>query len=225
MNKPVSYFLSEGLLIVLSILLALGANEWRMQASDARNLKKAVTDLSLEISENLALLKGLPEYHRLIGQGLRQSAQGLRESQADHSKTPIELITELDGLRPVLLGYTGHLQSVSWQTAKDRNIVAQLDYETAKALSATYDEQLVAINLMMHKIGDEFSNVEMYKAQDQEAVLSALSATFFEFAAREETLVYLLERNLKILNEQYPKAVRIDQQEEINPSSVEPAQH
>jgi hypothetical protein len=212
MNKPISHFLGEGLLIVFSILLALGANEWRTQANEARNLKKAVTDLSVEISENLTLLEGLPEYHRLIGQGLRQSAEGLRESDADHSKTPVELIMELDGLRPILLGYPGHLQSVSWQTAKDRNIIAQLDYETAKALSATYDEQLVAINSMMRKIGDEFSNIDMYEAQNQEAVLSALSATFFEFAAREETLIYLFEKNLKILNEQYPNAVRTNQQ-------------
>jgi len=166
MNKPIGYFLSEGLLIVFSIMLALGANEWRINASDARNLKKAVTDLSVEISENLDLLEGLPEYHRLIGQGLRQSAEGLRASDADHSKTPVELIMELDGLRPTLLGYSGHLQSVSWKIAKNRNIVAQLDYETAKALSATYDEQLVAINSMMRKIGDEFSNIEMYEAQN-----------------------------------------------------------
>jgi len=35
---------------------------------------------------------------------------------------------------------------------------------------------------------------------------------FFEFAAREETLIYLLENNLKILSEQYPKAIQDDQQ-------------
>jgi hypothetical protein len=214
-NKPISHFLGESLLIVFSIMLALGANEWRTHANDARNLKRAVTDLSAEISENLTLLDGLPEYHRMIGRGLRQSAEGLRESNADHSKTPVELVMELDGLRAVLLGYTGHLQSVSWQTAKDRNIVAQLEYETAKALSATYDEQLVSINSMMRKIGDEFSNIKMYESQNQEAVLTALSATFFEFAAREETLIFLLEKNLTILNEKYPKAVRTDKQDEI----------
>ena len=214
MSKPISHFLGEGLLIVFSILLALGANEWRTHSNDARNLKRAVADLSAEISENLILMEGLPEYHRMIGIGLSQSVEELRKNPEEHSKTPIQLMMKLDGLRNTLLGFSAPLQSVSWQTAKDRGIVAQLDYDTAKALSATYDEQLADISTMMYQIGGGLGDIKMHKAQDQEAILTALSANFFEFAAREESLIYLLEKSQKILHEQYPKAAATDQQGE-----------
>ena len=48
----------------------------------------------------------------------------------------------------------------------------------------------------------------MYSRRDQEAILAALSATFMELASREENLIYLLEKNLERLQQQYPKATK-----------------
>lgn len=213
MGKPVSRFLGEGVLIVFSILLALGVNEWRTRISDAQELNRIAADISKEIGDNLALLDGLPDYHRMIGRGLHQISLRLRDGGAGSGKTAVELFMELDNLRSVLLGLHSPLQSVSWRIAKDRDVIAQLDYETAKVLSTTYDEQLNRVMAMLFSLSDSLSEPVMHKASDQAYILAALAATFQELAAREDYLVRLLEESHSILRANYPEAVADEDQD------------
>lgn len=208
MNKPVSYFLGEGALIVFSILLALGVNEWRIKATDARNLNTAVTDLTFEITENIALFEGIPNYHRLIAKDLAATAQRIRNGEEDSTKTPLELFIGQENLRDIALGLEGPVQSISWQTSKDRNITAQLDYQTAKMLSAVYDQRLPSVEGLIAQITAMIGRTDMHKAEDQAAALLALSAVLTELAAREETLVWQFEKSLARLEKKYPEAVR-----------------
>ncbi len=208
MKKSASYFLGESLLIIFSILLALSGNEWRERYNEGQALKSSVSDLSIEIRDNLALLEGIPDYHRMIAHSLRQSIEAMEENGDSASKMPIELLMAQENLRPTMLGFSTSLQSGSWQMAKDRGIVERLDYDTAKLLFVTYDQQLSSVNEQMFELADRFTEPEMYSRRDQEAILAALSATFMELASREENLIYLLEKNLERLQQQYPKATK-----------------
>ena len=97
MKKPISYFLGEGVLIVFSILLALGVNEWRVHTGEVAEEKKAVADIVAELDENRALFDGIPDYHRAIGQSLMEQINSLED---EDTRTPMEIFKATEGLRP-----------------------------------------------------------------------------------------------------------------------------
>ncbi|MEQ8934382.1 MAG: hypothetical protein RIE56_01150 [Amphiplicatus sp.] len=200
MKKPVGYFLGEGVLIVFSILLALGVNEWRVRAGEAAEERKATADIAAELTENRALLDGLPDYHREIGQALSAVAGGL---DPDEARTPMEIFSNLDMLqRSVIISRLP--QNVAWQIAKDRGVTARFDYETAKALALVYNQQENVVSTY-DKLSDLLIRPEMFAARDQTSTLAPLGAAFSELAARELALINLLNESAVRLNGEAPK--------------------
>ena len=210
MQKPLHYFIGEGILIVFSILLALGVNEWRIRASEADALRDAVQDVAAELAENKAALEGVPAYQREVANLLYAKAAELRKSGDAIDQTPFEIFLSLEGLKPSFLGIESPMQNVSWQTAKDRNVVARLKYETAKELAATYDQQDTGVWSLVIAMGNEFSNREMHIAEEQAAMLMSVASQFNEVASRIETLSWRIDRSLKALNEDYPELLEED---------------
>ncbi len=204
MKKPISYFLGEGVLIVFSILLALGVNEWRVRSGEHAEEKKAVADIAEELRENKALLDDIPGYHRSIGQSLFETVGTLEEGD---TRTPLDIFLSTEGLRSTII-IQRWPQDVSWQVAKDRGVVGRFDYDTAKMLSITYDSQLKSVLSLFDKISELLSRPEMFSARDQGSVLSPLAATFLELAAREEMLLDLMDKTVSDLGEEYPKIVK-----------------
>ncbi len=207
MKKPISYFIGEGVLIVFSILLALGVNEWRVRASAEADERTAAANILAELSENRSLLDGVPEYHREIGQALFQLLETLQHEGVEERRTPIEIFTSLEMLHESII-ISRFPQDVSWQIAKERGVVSRFDYETAKALSMTYEGQREGVVVLYGEIANLLSRSEMFIAKDQAAALAPLAATFSEAASREELLVYLLDRNIDLMIEKYPKAAK-----------------
>ena len=222
MNKPISYFIGEGLLIVFSILMALGVNEWRVRNGQHAEEHKAVADIAAELVENRALLDGLPDYHRSVGNALNQLAQDLGSAETADPRTPIELFMSLDNLRPSVI-IQQPPQDVSWQTAKDRGVAARFDYETAKTLSLAYDSQMSSVNDVYEEVNRSLIRPDMYKAQDQDAALGPLIALFYEMSAREVGLMERIDQSLAALREDYPKTTA--KAIGPSPSSGEPAPH
>ncbi|GEM_PF-1900154 len=221
MNKPWHYFLGEGFLIVFSILLALGVNEWRQRSGQYAEEQKAVADIAVELLENQKLLEGVPDYHRAVAADLNKAVRALSNPEAEETRTPIEIFMGLESLQPTVIIKQGP-QDVSWQTAKDRGVVARFEYDTAKTLSLTYDALLPGINDLYEEISRSLIRYEMYKAEDQAAALGPLVALFFELSARESVLISQLDKSLAELREDYPKSAK---KAAPSPSSGEPEPH
>ncbi|WP_428407935.1 hypothetical protein [Hyphococcus sp.] len=195
MKKPISYFLGEGLLIVFSILLALGVNEWRVRAGEAAEERKAMADIRAELIENRDLLEDIPAYHRDLSEALSEEIDSLGP---DDPRTPMEIFTGLDVLRSTII-IERLPQSVTWQVSKDRGVVGRFDYETAKALSRTYDHQQAGVMVIYETVAEMLIQPEMYIPENQGPTLRPLAAAFGELASREQLLVKMQKDNIEAL--------------------------
>ena len=206
MNKGLKHYFGDGLLIVFSILLALGVNEWRSKANDNAELKRTVQDLSVEISNNLATLDGIADYHRDVAVSTQKLASDIRAGVNEISKTPFELFVGQDVLKPSVLGINRPPSGLTWQIAKDRGIVGRFDHAIVKDFSQSYDLMDRMVEYYSN-LADSFGTVDLHLPENQSAHLSVLSNKFQEMAAREDFLVFTLERNLKLLEEKYPDSI------------------
>ena len=206
MKKGIKHYFGDGLLIVFSILLALGVNEWRSKANENAELKRAVQDLSVEISSNLATLDGIADYHRAVAVSTQKLASDIRTGGEDIPETPFELFVSQDVLKPSILGINRPPSGLTWQIAKDRGIVGRFDHAVVKDFSQSYDLMENMISYYSN-LADSFGTVDLHLPENQSAHLSVLSNKFQEMAAREDFLVFTLERNLKILEEKYPESI------------------
>ena len=119
----------ESALITVSILLALGLDEWRENREAEEMIKQAMSNFVSEIRQNKSRIdddtpftKGL---HEVIGQRYR-----------DGDITSMsEFIAIVDSYRPVAL------QSAAWETAVATGSLARMDYNLVLALSLTYNMQ------------------------------------------------------------------------------------
>lgn len=200
MKKPISYFLGEGVLIVFSILLALGVNEWRVRSGEHAEEKKAIADIVEELQENKALFDGLPDYHRSIGQSLLGKINTLED---EDTRTPVEIFRATEGLRANVI-IRRLPQDVSWSVAKDRGVVGRFDYDTAKSLSITYDNQLDSVTDLFDNLSGLLAQPSMFETSGQRSALAPLATTFLELAAREEMLLILIDKSIADLTEKYP---------------------
>lgn len=132
-NKSTSVWLPrvvfESALITVSILLALGLDEWRETREAEETIKQAMTNFVSEIRQNKARVDDAAPFNK----GLREVV-GQRYRDGDIS-TMSEFIGIVDSYSPVAL------QSTAWETALATGSLAKMDYNLVSALSLTYSLQ------------------------------------------------------------------------------------
>jgi hypothetical protein len=120
--------LVESVLIVVSILLALGLDEWQEDQEIEELIDRSITNFVNEISQNRSRIDDVSAYHRGVQQILKQrSANGGLES--------MEFRNIMEPLQPVVL------TSSAWQTAVATGALGRMDFELVSALSLTYNTQ------------------------------------------------------------------------------------
>jgi hypothetical protein len=121
--------LFESALIVVSILVALGLDEWRENREDAETVNQAIQYFKSEITRNRAGIDDAATFD----QGLLDVLKGrFGGSEID---TVEEFVILVDSYTPVVL------QSTAWETALATGSLAKMDYNLVSALSLTYSLQ------------------------------------------------------------------------------------
>ena len=121
--------LFESFLIVVSILVALGLDEWREKREDNETVRQALQNFISEIRQNQARVEDAAPFN----QGLRNVME-MHYREADIS-TVDEFVNMIESYAPVVL------QSTAWETALATGSLAKMDYELVSALSLTYSLQ------------------------------------------------------------------------------------
>jgi hypothetical protein len=119
----------ESALITLSILLALGLDEWRENREAEETIKQAMSNFVSEITQNKARVDDAAPFNK----GLREVVD--RRYQAGDIGSVSEFIGIVDSYSPVVL------QSTAWETALATGSLAKMDYNLVSALSLTYSLQ------------------------------------------------------------------------------------
>lgn len=121
--------LFESALIVVSILVALGLDEWRENREDAETINQALQYFNSEIKRNRAGVDDAATFD----QGLLDVLKGrYGGSEID---TVEEFVMLAESYTPVVL------QSTAWETALATGSLAKMDYNLVSALSLTYSLQ------------------------------------------------------------------------------------
>lgn len=119
--------LFEGFFVVLGVILALGANQWREQRANRQRAEAALSAVLNEIDSNKRALQESFDYHS-------QSLTMIRErKQAGTPLNPGDFPKGFIGPAPVL--------EVAWEAANVTGALERLDLEVLISLGKLYAEQ------------------------------------------------------------------------------------
>ncbi|HEX8904016.1 MAG TPA: hypothetical protein VF771_04200 [Longimicrobiaceae bacterium] len=121
----------EGVLIVMSILLALAVNQWQDARKDRRLADQALASFRQELGRNRMYLRRILPYHEHI----RDQFMALDSSGQVHSFDDLRKIQGFEGFRPAFLLET------AWRSALATGALTHVDYPVVNALSTTYTLQ------------------------------------------------------------------------------------
>ena len=121
--------LFESALIVLSILFALGLDEWRENRQDEETVQLALSNFASEIQQNQARIENAAPFNRGLYSVLRNRYENKDIESVD------EFVNIVESYTPVVL------QSTAWETALATGSLAKMDYHLVTALSLTYNLQ------------------------------------------------------------------------------------
>jgi hypothetical protein len=119
----------ESLLITVSILAALGLDEWRDTRQDAENIEKALSNFLSEIQQNKAAIDDAAPFNK----GLRHVLSKRQEVSTIKSVT--QFVNMIESYNSVVL------RSTAWETALATGSLGKMDYSLVSALSLTYGLQ------------------------------------------------------------------------------------
>jgi len=113
----------------MSILLALGLDEWRETRQTEDTIQQALSNFLSEIAQNKARVDDAAPFNKGLHDVIEQRA-------ASGEITSIsQFISIMDSYSPVVL------QSTAWETALATGSLADMDYGLVSALSLTYGLQ------------------------------------------------------------------------------------
>ena len=121
--------LIESALIVASILVALGFDEWQEDRQDEEMLHLALLNFVVEIQQNKARMDDAAPFN----QGLRQVVA--RHYRDDDISSVREFVNMVASYSPA------RLQSTAWDTALATGSLVKMEYKLVTALSFTYSLQ------------------------------------------------------------------------------------
>lgn len=132
-SKPTAVWLPrvlfESALITVSILLALGLDEWRENQEDVETMEQAMSNFLREIRQNKARVDDAAPFNR----GLHDVLDRRREQGSITSTS--EFIDIVESYNSIVL------PSTAWETALATGSVTKMEYGLVSALSLTYGLQ------------------------------------------------------------------------------------
>jgi len=119
----------ESALIVVSILVALGLDEWREKREDDHTVQQALANFVREIGQNQSRIDDAAPFN--------QGLLNVMKSRSEHNGigSVDEFVNMVESYAPVVL------QSTAWETAMATGSLAKMDYNLVSALSLTYSLQ------------------------------------------------------------------------------------
>lgn len=132
-SKAVSVWLPqvviESILIVVSILVALGLDSWRQNRDDEEFVRTALSNFEIEIRQNQARIEDAAPLSKGLRVVLSQHYGVGDIDTVDHFVNMVEFYSP------------AALQSTAWDTALATGSLAKMEYGLATALSLTYSLQ------------------------------------------------------------------------------------
>lgn len=176
------------MLIVMSILLALGVRAWQDGREVRQLISRSLTSFQYEISQNRSRMDDLYRYHA----GLQSLLSEMNVPSSPESLEDIGNV--LDSLQSAVL------LTSAWDTALATGALSEMDYETVFVLSLTYSYQQKFQTLYNTRLGDVLDllgddNLSVNRLTDtaNRYVAEITAAEGELLAAYDEAMIQLME--------------------------------
>jgi hypothetical protein len=180
-GRRASQLLFESVLIVCSVLLAFGLNEWRLQRADREMAASILFGFKQEIEANLRLLEEFQPMHASFAEAI-----AALEPEALAGRTAMEVAMSVRTDRGTVLMSPAE---AAWQTAVSTGTLRLLDYETAAILSRIYLLQRDAAGQTALRLTDVVFGPGMFDRGATVQSLQVVMALLGELAAQELSLI------------------------------------
>ncbi len=125
----------EVLSVVLAVLLALAADDWRDARAAESLTRRSIASIAEEIDSNLQLVQEAHDHHQYVLEQIRDSYPEDSElSESDAQNILLDLY-RVGVIRP------GTVLDTAWSTAQMSGAIKGLEYEIALSLSKVYAVQ------------------------------------------------------------------------------------
>ena len=190
-RRSLGPMLLEVFFIMLGVMVALAANEWREGRALDKRTDVALENIRLEILRNQATLQLRLPYHQAMSDSIRVNYPILRD-------IPFEFV-EIARLGMARGPFFESLYNTAWQTALTSQILPNVDYETLTLLATIYQTQDE-----LKEVEHQFSSIiflpeNMEKGKAYHALL--LSQPFINGVVKHEReLLSIYDTTLRRLN-------------------------
>jgi hypothetical protein len=125
----------EAFFVVLGVVLALAANEWRQSMVDRRAATTALETIRQELATNRAAVLRSLRYHLYLSDTLSALRRQATTSSTESSALPDVRLFREGFVRPATL------LSTAWQAAAATEAVRNIDHEDVLVLAGIYKQQ------------------------------------------------------------------------------------
>lgn len=179
--------LIESVLIVMSILLALGLDQMQEDQEKQELIDRSLHNFANELSRNRATIEDVSLYHR----GVWQVLDNRNNNQVGSSV--VEFRNIMDAMQAVVL------TRGAWETAVATGALGRMDFELVSALSLTYDAQS-RFNDMYNSTLQSLLTPSNLSEQNIEITAHNAARFVADVTTRESELSAYYSQTLELLN-------------------------
>ncbi len=194
MNKPKSIrlkILSESVMIIFSVLIALFINEWRNNYNQQLKTYQIIKNIEEELSVNQVLIAEQIIYHQKVKDKIEDV---YRQNVIDQIFFPHSRF-RIDEVAPNGL-IQERLSDIAWTVAKADKITNRIQFPESQILFAVYDQQ-ETVNETIERIIDFLTSREIQRKELLNESVLILESYIKELVAQEKNLD---SKYLKALN-------------------------
>jgi hypothetical protein len=187
-TKTVAAWLTEGIFIMVSVLLGFAVTQYGADRADRALASKALASLQSELEFNLAMVEPYVDFHRAHLEQLRKTDAVAGEVSGYQLFLKLRPALPKDALADVPL-----IRRAAWDAASSSGALRLIDYDLIAHLSAIYQ--------MQDHLGDAIARVpiaskEFFDPRDRLATIRQTEAALGEMMWAEQSLVELYKKEL-----------------------------
>ncbi|MEP3211083.1 MAG: hypothetical protein ABJN95_17990 [Maribacter sp.] len=191
-------YISDGLLIVFSVLFALFINKIAERMDMQTRKETALTSIRSELYRNSGVIAMWNEKHGAIQNRLDSLITGKNDSlmkvMLQNDYLDLGILTNQQSLIEAVLSDT------AWESAKAAGIVSQFDFDTTQKLTNVYKMQTVLMDDTVRSILDLYFSRESHKMDDMDATLFQFHLRFHELVGQEILMKQLYDEAITAID-------------------------
>lgn len=196
LGRPATRLAFDSVIIVASVLLAFGLNEWRSERAERHLADSVINALHVELSANLALIERMQPVHAQFAQAIADLSP---EALDGRPAFAIMMVSRQDDGSLIVPP-----AEAAWQTAVSTGALRLLDYETVAILSRIYTGQQDGVGRTTDRLADIVFSVTMFDPDVGNEAAQVILALMRELTAQEEHLIREYRLGLARLEEIRP---------------------